>query len=148
MSHGRSSEFRTCPDTGLKVDLAAERLIKVNAVAAVIFLLVGGLGPAGRADALARRASSAGGVVLSRPDRRTASTCCCSGSSSSRSRSSISPPPSSSTRRLATPWLAWLGFALMVIGGALANVAVLQGNSSVMFTSYVPMQAAPNFYLG
>jgi cytochrome c oxidase subunit 1 len=27
-------------------------------------------------------------------------------------------------------------------------VAVLQGNSSVMFTSYVPMKAAPHFYLG
>ncbi|HEX6093558.1 MAG TPA: cbb3-type cytochrome c oxidase subunit I, partial [Dongiaceae bacterium] len=50
--------------------------------------------------------------------------------------------------RLATPWLAWLGFLLMVIGAVLVNVAVLQGDSSVMFTSYVPMQAAPNFYLG
>jgi cytochrome c oxidase subunit 1 len=30
----------------------------------------------------------------------------------------------------------------------LANIAVLQGESSVMFTSYVPMQAAPHFYLG
>ena len=30
----------------------------------------------------------------------------------------------------------------------MANVAVLQGESSVMFTSYVPMQAAPHFYLG
>ena len=35
--------FRTCPDTGLKVDRQAENLIKVNAVAAVVFLLVGGL---------------------------------------------------------------------------------------------------------
>ena len=35
--------FRTCRFTGLKVDIAAQRLIKVNAVAAVIFLAVGGL---------------------------------------------------------------------------------------------------------
>ncbi len=41
-----------------------------------------------------------------------------------------------------------LGFVLMVVGALLANVAVLQGNSSVMFTSYPPMQAAPHFYLG
>ena len=34
--------FRTCPVTGLKVDLAAERLIQVNAVAAVVFILIGG----------------------------------------------------------------------------------------------------------
>jgi cytochrome c oxidase subunit 1 len=36
----------------------------------------------------------------------------------------------------------------MLIGALMVNVAVLQGNSSVMFTSYVPMQAAPHFYLG
>src|SRR5262249_52321180 len=34
---------RTCPYTGLKVDIAAQTLIKANAVAAVIFLAVGGL---------------------------------------------------------------------------------------------------------
>ena len=37
-----ATKFRTCPATGLKVDLAAERLIKANAVAAVIFLAIGG----------------------------------------------------------------------------------------------------------
>ena len=35
--------FRTCPTTGLKVHLPAENLIKANAVAAVVFLAVGGL---------------------------------------------------------------------------------------------------------
>ncbi|MGZ9092653.1 MAG: cbb3-type cytochrome c oxidase subunit I, partial [Rhodoplanes sp.] len=49
--------------------------------------------------------------------------------------------------RLAAPKIAWAGFVLMVVGAALANVAVLQGDSSVMFTSYPPMQAAPHFYL-
>ena len=37
-----AAKFRTCPATGLKVDLAAERLIKANAVAAVVFLAIGG----------------------------------------------------------------------------------------------------------
>jgi cytochrome c oxidase subunit 1 len=50
--------------------------------------------------------------------------------------------------RLATPKFAWLGFGLMVVGAVLANVTILQGESSVMFTSYPPMQAKPNFYLG
>jgi len=50
--------------------------------------------------------------------------------------------------RLATPKLAWVGFWLMAIGGIMTNVAIFQGGSSVMFTSYVPMQAAPHFYLG
>ncbi|MEJ2132637.1 MAG: cytochrome C oxidase subunit I, partial [Gammaproteobacteria bacterium] len=37
------TQFRTCPTTGLRIDLKAESLIKANAVAAVVFLAVGGL---------------------------------------------------------------------------------------------------------
>ena len=36
-------DFRTCPTTGLRVDRSAEKLIKANAVAAVVFLAIGGL---------------------------------------------------------------------------------------------------------
>jgi cytochrome c oxidase subunit 1 len=50
--------------------------------------------------------------------------------------------------RLATPRLAWVGFALMVLGIIVNNAAVLNGDASVMMTSYVPMPANPNFYLG
>src|SRR5579871_4391222 len=35
--------FRVCPTTGLKVHRSAELLIRANAVAAVVFLLIGGL---------------------------------------------------------------------------------------------------------
>ena len=49
--------------------------------------------------------------------------------------------------RLATPRFAWLAFVLMVAGAVMANYAVLRGNSSVMFTSYPPMQASHWFYL-
>ena len=37
------AEYRMCQYTGLKVDAAAQALIKANAVAAVVFLLVGGI---------------------------------------------------------------------------------------------------------
>jgi cytochrome c oxidase subunit 1 len=50
--------------------------------------------------------------------------------------------------RLATPKVAWLGFILMLVGSIMTTVAIFQGDSSVMFTSYVPMKAAPSFYLG
>ena len=50
--------------------------------------------------------------------------------------------------RLATPGFAWLAFVLMLVGGIMNNVAVFQGGSSVMMTSYVPMMASPFFYLG
>ena len=37
------ADYRTCQYTGLKVDIAAQTLIKANAVAAVVFLMVGGI---------------------------------------------------------------------------------------------------------
>jgi cytochrome c oxidase subunit 1 len=140
--------YRTCPDTGLKVYLSAENLIKANAVAAVVSLLVGGL--LGLLVALTRwpavhlLPAEAFYAVLTAHGINvllfwiiffeiailyfaSAVILNC---------------------RLATPWLAWVAFLLMVIGAVLVNVTVLQGDSSVMFTSYVPMQAAPNFYLG
>jgi cytochrome c oxidase subunit 1 len=49
--------------------------------------------------------------------------------------------------RLATPRWAWAGFVLMVVGALMNNWVVLQGNSSVMMTSYAPLQAPPWFYL-
>ena len=36
----------------------------------------------------------------------------------------------------------------MVLGIIVNNAAVLNGDASVMMTSYVPMPANPNFYLG
>ena len=47
--------------------------------------------------------------------------------------------------RLAAPRWAWGGFALMLIGAIIVNIAVLQGQSTVMFTSYAPMMASYNF---
>ena len=35
--------FRTCPATGRRIDLGAERLIKVHAVASVVSLLIGAI---------------------------------------------------------------------------------------------------------
>ncbi|MBK5297191.1 MAG: cytochrome C oxidase subunit I, partial [Vicinamibacteria bacterium] len=33
--------FRTCPSTGRRIDLGAQRLIKVHAVASIVSLLIG-----------------------------------------------------------------------------------------------------------
>jgi len=140
--------FRTDPSTGLVFHEPAEKLMRWNAVAAVVSLLVGGL--------------LAVGVVLTRwqavhllpPDlfyqvltahglnmlvfwiiffeiavlyfaASTLLKC-----------------------RLATPAMAWVGFWLMVLGALVNNYSVLRGDSSVMFTSYAPMGAHPTFYLG
>ena len=142
------AEFRTCPDTGLQFHRPAEQLMKLNAVMGVVFLLIGGV--LGLLMALTRWPA----VHLLQADMFymlltahgidvlifwiiffeiavlyfTSSTLL--------------------KCRLATPRWAWLGFALMVIGSITTNVAVFQGRSSVMMTSYVPMSAEPAFYLG
>ena len=140
--------FRTCPTTGLKVHLPAENLIKANAVAAVVFLAIGGL--FGLLVALTRwpavhllpadwfyLALTAHGldvllvwiIFFEMAILYFASAVLLN-------------------CRLATPRIAWTAFGLMLAGAVMVNVAVLQGQSTVMFTSYVPMKAAPHFYLG
>ncbi len=140
--------FRTCLTTGLQVDLKAQALIKANAVAAVVFLAIGGL--FGLSVALTRwpavhllpadwfyLALTAHGLdvlllwiiffEIAVLYFASAILLNC---------------------RLAAPRLGWAAFALMLGGGLITNVSVLQGQSTVMFTSYPPMMAAQHFYLG
>jgi len=142
------AQFRVCPDSGFYFDKSAESLMKVNAVAGAVSLLIAGI--------------LALGVVLTRwqevhllPADLFYQVLTGHGinalifwiiffeiailyfASSTLLRT-----------RLAAPRWAWLGFILMVVGAVMNNVAVFQGNSSVMMTSYAPMQAAPHFYLG
>ncbi|WNJ99575.1 cbb3-type cytochrome c oxidase subunit I [Thalassospiraceae bacterium LMO-JJ14] len=139
---------RVCPETGLKVCRDAELLIKANAVVAIVFLAIGGLfgllvaltrWPAIHilpADLFYLALTGHGADILvfwviffevAILYFASAILLNC---------------------RLATPRFAWAAFVLMLVGALMANVAVLQGESSVMFTSYVPMKAAPHFYLG
>lgn len=140
--------FRTCPDTGFKIDLQADKLIKWNAVTAVVFLLVGGLfgllvaltrWPAVHlldADLFYLALTAHGFDVL-------LVWCIFFEMALLYFCSAILL-----NARLVWPQLAWVGYWLMLVGAITTNVAVLQGDSSVMFTSYVPMMAAPHFYLG
>jgi len=145
---GKLFDYRTCPTTGLRVDRAAEKLIKANAVVAIVFLAIGGL--FGLLVALTRwpavhflpadwfyLALTAHGldvllvwiIFFEMAILYFASAIVLNS-------------------RLAGPKWAWAGFGLMLVGALITNVAVLQGGSSVMFTSYVPMMAEPHFYLG
>ncbi len=142
------AQFRTCSATGLQVDLAAERLIKANAVAAVLFLTLGGilallialtrwqvihLLPA---DLFYRFVTAHGfnmlvawivffevaGLYLGGVVLLNA--------------------------RQVAPRLGWLAWLLMVFGAVLVNVIVFLGKADVMFTAYVPLKADPLFYVG
>ncbi len=142
------AQFRICPDSGFYFDRSAEQLMKVNAVAAVVCLLVGGI--------------MALGVILTRwqtihllPADMFYTALTSHGINALIfwiiffEMAVLYFASSTLLRcRLATPRWAWTGFALMVIGAVMNNIAVLGGKSSVMMTSYVPMQAEPHFYLG
>ena len=140
--------YRTCPRSGLQFDTQAEKLMLANAVAAVVWLLVGGILAVGvvltRWPAVHWLAADKFYMVLTAHGIdmlifwiiffEIAVLYFCS---------------STLLRcRIATPRIAWLGFALMLIGSVTTNVAVFRGESSVMMTSYVPMMAEPAFYLG
>ena len=143
-----NEEFRICQTTGLRIYKSAENLIKANAVVAVVFLLIGGL--FGIAVALTRwkavhllpadlfyMALTGHGInmlivwiIFFEMAVLYFASAVILGS------------------RLATPRWAWAAFAMMLIGAVITNIAVLQGGSSVMFTSYVPLKADPSFYVG
>ena len=140
--------FRTCPTTGLVFHEQGEKLIRWNAVAGVVSLLVGGVlallviltrWPAVHllpADwfYLALTAHGLDMLVFWIIFFEIAVLYFCA---------------STLLRcRIAAPRWAWTGFFLMVIGALTNNVAVFRGDSSVMFTSYAPMGAHPAFYLG
>jgi cytochrome c oxidase subunit 1 len=141
-------QFRVCPRTGLQFHRSAENLIKANAVAAVVALLVGGilalLVLLTRWQAIHLIDANNFYMVLTAHGLdmlaywiiffEIAVLYFCS---STLLRS-----------RLATPNLAWVAFALMLGGAVINNVAVFRGDSSVMFTSYVPLPGTPAFYLG
>jgi cytochrome c oxidase subunit 1 len=51
-------------------------------------------------------------------------------------------------RPLPLPRLAWLGFALGIVGSVMAAGTILSGNATVLFTFYPPLTASPFFYIG
>jgi len=140
--------FRTCPSSGLVFHESAEKLIRWNAVVAVVFLLVGGLLAIAvtltRWQAVHLLDASAFYQVLTAHGLNMLvfwiiffEIAVLYFASSTLLRC-----------RLATPGMAWVGFWLMVLGALMNNYSVIRGDSSVMFTSYAPMGAHPTFYLG
>ncbi len=142
------SLFRTCPSTGLSVHTHAERLIRAHAVVATVMLLVGGI--AALLVLLTRwqvihlldavwfyRILTVHGMnmliffiiffemaVL------------------------LFAGPVLLNCRMPAVKTAWSAFVLMVVGMLLVQWTMWTGQADVLFTSYVPLQAHSNFYLG
>jgi len=140
--------FRTCPATGRRIDLAAERLIKVHAVSSVVALLIGAVAAVLLvltrwqavhllpADWFYRILGVHGMSMLiffiiffEMAVLIFASTALLN------------------ARQTATK-TTWAGFGLMLVGALMVEWMMWAGRADVLFTSYVPLRADPLFYLG
>jgi cytochrome c oxidase subunit 1 len=139
---------RKCDTTGLNVCLVAEKFIKLCAVSAVVFLLLGGI--AAILLALTRwqtvhllpvdwfyRILTFHGLnmlifwILFFEVAVLYFTC--------------TVPLNA---RLFSKKIAWAGFAQMIVGAVMVNYIILVGKADVLMTSYLPLLAHPAFYLG
>ena len=144
----RSATHRICDTTGLSIFTKAEFFVKVNAVLAVIFLLVGAVAAISLAltrwsnvmllnDIWYYRMLTLHGVnmlvfwiiffemaVLYFASTTLLNT------------------------KMFSKKLAHVSLALMVTGAILTNYIILDGRADVMITSYPPLEAHPIFYLG
>jgi cytochrome c oxidase subunit 1 len=139
---------RACDTTGLAICTTAQTFIKLHAVIAVVFLLVGGVAailigltrwPAVHllpADWYYRLVTLHGlDMLIVMILNFEVAILYFAGSVLLNSR-------------LFSKSLAWVGFALMLVGAIMCNTTVLMGKADVMVTSYVPLRADPQFYLG
>ncbi|MCC7042961.1 MAG: cbb3-type cytochrome c oxidase subunit I [Acidobacteria bacterium] len=140
--------FRTCPATGRRIDLSAERLIKVHAVSSVVALLVGAIAAVMLvltrwqavhllpADWFYRILGVHGMSMLiffiiffEMAVLVFASTVLLN------------------ARQTALK-TTWASYGLMLLGALIVEWMMWAGRADVLFTSYVPLRADPMFYLG
>ena len=139
---------RTCDTTGLPVCLVAQQFIKINAVFAVIFLLVGGIA----AILLALTRWPAVHLLNAEWYYRIltlhglnmlifwilfmeVAILYFAGTTLLNSR-------------LASRKVAIAAFGMMLTGALMVDTVILMGKADVLMTSYAPMQGHPLFYLG
>ncbi len=139
---------RTCPILGLKIDRQAEWLVRVNAVTAIVFFLVGVI--AALLLVLTRWQAV---HLLTAPWYYRVLT--------AHGLNMLIffiiffemavlyfAGPIMLNCRVPAPKLGWGSFALMLLGALMVNFYVWTGKADVLFTSYVPMKAHPGYYLG
>ncbi len=143
-----SGEVRTCDTTGLPVCLNAQFFIKINAVLAVVFLLVGGI--AALLIGLTRwptvhllsadwyyRLLTVHGINMLIFWILFLEVAILTFVGTTLLNS-----------RLASKKAAWVAFILMAVGAIMTDVVIFMGKADVLMTSYVPLKAHPAFYLG
>jgi cytochrome c oxidase subunit 1 len=140
--------FRTCPVTGRKINLQAQSLIRVNAVVAIVALLIGAIGALllvlTRWQAVHLlpavwyyRILGVHGmnmliffiIYFEMAVLWFAGTVLLNA-------------------RPAAPKFGWFNFGLMLVGSLMVEAMQWSGRADVLYTSYPPLKAHPLFYLG
>lgn len=139
---------RVCDTTSMKVCLIAQRFIKLNAVAAIVFLLLGGIA----AILLALTRWQAVHLlpvdwfyrILTFHGLNMLIFWILFFEIAVLYFTATVPLKS----KLASKSLAWASFGMMLVGAVMVNTIILRGQADVMMTSYLPLLAHPLFYLG
>lgn len=144
----QSSAHRVCSVTGFKVDLAAQALIKVNAVVAVVCLLFGVIAAIGlvftRFEAVHLLSAQMYYRFLTLHGLNMLIFFIIFFEMAVLYFAAAIPL----SARVPAPTVGWVAFGLMLLGMLMVNFYVLRGGSDVLFTSYPPLKADPGYYLG
>jgi cytochrome c oxidase subunit 1 len=140
--------FRTCPVTGRHIDLSAERLIKVHAVASVVSLLIGAIAAVMLVLTRWQAVHLLPAVWFYRILGVHGMSMLIFFIIFFEMAVLFFAGTVLLNARNALPKTSWLGFALMLIGALMVEWMMWAGRADVLFTSYVPLRADPLFYLG
>ena len=144
----RAGELRSCDTTGLPICLVAQQFIRLNAVMAVVFLLVGGVS----ALLLAMTRWPAVHLLSAAWYYRILTLHGLNMLIFWILFMEVAILYFASTTllnsRLAWKSMAYVSFGMMLVGAVMVDYFVLAGKADVLMTSYAPLQGHPGFYLG
>jgi cytochrome c oxidase subunit 1 len=142
------SRFRTCPVTSRRIHAQAESAVKVNAVTAIVFLLVGTIA----AVLLVLTRWQAVHLLSATWYYRLLGVHAMSMLIFFIIFFEMAVLHFASTvlidARNSAPKLSWVAYGLMLGGALLVESMMWDGKADVLFTTYVPLRANPLYYLG
>ena len=142
------SAARICPITGLSVNRDSERLIRWNAVAAIVCLLIGVIAAIGLALTRWQAVHLLSPVWYYRLLTAHGLNMLIFFIIFFEMAILYFAGPVLLNARQPAPKTAWTGFFLMVVGTLVVNATVFAGKADVLFSSYVPLKAHPAYYFG
>lgn len=140
--------FRRCEVTGLAVHRPAERLIKANAVAATVALLIGGISAILILLTRWQAVHLLDPVMFYRVLTAHGLTMLIFFIIFFEMAVLYFAAGPLLNSRIAAPKLGWFNFGLMSVGAILCEWMIWTGKADVLMTSYIPLRADPLYYLG